>query len=899
MSRRTFIIGFAFCLLSGTLRAAEVESLISSRETYVGVPVVLQIRVDNASSHQPPSIPHVDGLTIESAGAPSTRSQTSISIGPGGRRQTTVESTIYSFRVTPQREGSFTIPPIKVVADGLSTITKAARIVASKSETTDLLFVEVAGKEQEIFVGEALDLTLRIWIRPYRNQEYQVALGEANMWQLISSDSNWGYFQESLDELAGERRRPAGRPVLREDSTGSEREYLLYELEATVYPDRPGQIDADDIRLIVDYPLELGKARSRLSIFEDDFFRGSGLSDDSFFRGFGSRLGITKSRPIVAEATFEPINIKPIPEPGRPDDYRGAVGQYSIITEAKPASVKVGDPVTLHIRINGTGPMDRVLAPPLASQQNLIKDFKVPDEPLPGFVDRDRKVFRTTIRPQHEGVTQIPPITMSYFDPERAEFVSVASDPIPLAVEAADQLALDAIVGRQPAEIATPGDTQAATLDPAAGLTLFAGDELLQSIERPAIFSTNFLSWMVVPPIVAMTLLVFSSRQLFGGLVSARRRFQQSLASAQMAAEVGAALEHYLTRRFRLTESRLTRDQTVGRLRASGDHELAIRTERLYASCEKAMYVVSGHESVESLKDEARGIVADLKRRSSCSTPPARLGQTSSNSTIMIVVLIAVLQSLPAVAADNKWTLSADQQRQLLSEALSTYAAATQRSDSAEARLEFARSADKFQLLVDSGLWNDRLHFNLAAARLRAGQTGYAIASLRRALRLRPENQLYRETLMLAQNRLPESRVESALTLTAVNDFCLRFVSPRAIKGLLVSAWFTFWGIVALRLFRFRFHWKSAALLTLCCVALTATSYSLRVAEYVRDDTAVLVAAEVSLRSGDGSEFAEFTTLSSAEGRLVQVLDRRDSWVRIGLDGGTTGWIERAACEEI
>ena len=69
--------------------------------------------------------------------------------------------------------------------------------------------------------------------------------------------------------------------------------------------------------------------------------------------------------------------------------------------------------------------------------------------------------------------------------------------------------------------------------------------------------------------------------------------------------------------------------------------------------------------------------------------------------------------------------------------------------------------------------------------------------------------------------------------------------------------------------------------------------------EFVRDDTAVLVAAEVSIRSGDGSEFAEITALSSAEGRVVRVLDRRDNWVRIGLKGGTTGWIEDADCERI
>lgn len=897
MIRRLLMVAVAAALTSASLRGAEVKSVVSSQETYVGVPVTLQIRVNNSRDHDPPQIPQVDGLTIESTGPPSSRSQTSISIGPGGQRQTKIESTVYSYRVTPEREGAFTIPPVTVVADGAATITKAVRIVASTSETNDLLFVEVAGNVKEIFVGEALELTLRCWIRPYKNQQYDIVLDEANMWQLISKDSKWGYFRDRLQELAENNQRPAGRPVLRQDSEGVEREYLLYEIDATVYPDRPGKIEADDLRLIVNYPLELGRSRSPFSAFEDEFFRRSGMMDDSFFRGFGSRLAITKSRPIVAEAAIEPIIVKPIPQRGRPNDYRGAVGQYSIITEAKPTSVKVGDPITLHIAIDGTGPMDRVLAPPLAEQSDLVGDFKVPDEPLAGLVDRDRKIFTTTIRPQREGITEIPPIKMSYFDPQRAEFVTVGSRPIPIEVEAAEVLALDAIVSRQPAAADVNAESQVTATDPVAGLTLFTDASLLQSVDRPARFTNTLLVGSVVPPLMAMLLLVFSSRHRFGSLVSARRRFEQSLAASQSAVEVGEALERYLAARFRLAESRLTRDQTVGRLRADGNHALAIRTERLYATCEKAGYRAANDDSVETLRGEARAIVAELNQSKLKSTPAIRIGNLSSTSSLLLVALM-LSPSLQTFATDSQLALSPDQQRQLLTEGLSIYANAAQESDEIEAQQEFARAADKFQLLVDSGVQNDRLFFNLAAAQLRAGQTGNAIANLRRALRLRPDSRLYGQTLMLAERQRPAQRAGTMLSITTVNEQIARFISPRVTRGLLVSAWFAFWGILMLRVLRFRFHWRAAALLTGCCVLLTSGLCFLRTADYVRDGTAVLVATDISLRSGDGEEFPEQTVLS-AEGSVVQVLDRRGDWTRIELDDGAVGWIDSDSCEEI
>jgi tetratricopeptide (TPR) repeat protein len=243
--------------------------------------------------------------------------------------------------------------------------------------------------------------------------------------------------------------------------------------------------------------------------------------------------------------------------------------------------------------------------------------------------------------------------------------------------------------------------------------------------------------------------------------------------------------------------------------------------------------------------------------------------------------------------------LSPDQQRVLLNEALSIYVAAGAQSVTDENRDEFAKSAEKFQLLVDSGLQNDRVYFNLATARLRAGQLGQAIANYRRALRLDPTNQLYRENLALAERRVADLQSLPALTPTAANDVLLRFVSLHAIKGLCISAWTAFWGIIALRVLRFEFHWKSAAFLTLCCFGLTAASYFVRIAEFVRDDTAVLVIPELSVREGDGTEFAEITALSDAEGRLVKVLDQRGDWMRISLDSGTTGWIPLESSERI
>ena len=94
--------------------AAEVRSGISTRETYVGMPVTFQVQISNATDFDPPTMPEIPGLRIESVGQPSRSTQTTIING----NMSTRSSVTYSFAVTPLAPGNYRIPPISVQADG-------------------------------------------------------------------------------------------------------------------------------------------------------------------------------------------------------------------------------------------------------------------------------------------------------------------------------------------------------------------------------------------------------------------------------------------------------------------------------------------------------------------------------------------------------------------------------------------------------------------------------------------------------------------------------------------------------------------------------------------------------------------------------------------------------------
>jgi tetratricopeptide (TPR) repeat protein len=865
------------CLLLGSwnssTQAAEATIDVSTRETYVGVPIILEISINNATDHEQPEIPAVDGLEIQPLGAPSQRRSQSITI-INGRQTSTVRSTIaYRFSVTPLREGTFTIPPVKLTMGNLHTITKAVRIVATKSETGDLLFVEVTSDQREVYVGQPINLTLKIWIRPYKNNDLGVQFSEEDMWSRIAESTKWGPLAKRMQELAENRQRPGGQSVLRSTGTTAagdepvDREYYLYEIDTTIYPDRPGPIDASGLRVVVDYPLELGRAGG---FFDDPFFGGPGFS-------------VTKSRPVVAEAVVDSIMVKPIPEAGRPADYNGAVGKYSIITDAKPTKVKVGDPITLHIGIDGDGPMELVQAPNLVAQPDLTKDFKVTDEPLAGIVDGKRKLFATTIRPLRTDVTEIPPISYSYFDPVQGKFVTSKSQPIAIEVEPAEVLALNAIVGGSRRDNApTPSQPSVGEASETA-ITLFSGPDVLQSVPRSKLIPDRWLLLLWLPPLLTLVAFIVTQqsaiRSALSQFVSPRRRFERQLQAATNETEVATALQNFLAAKFRSSPASTTREQTVGYLRAAGHVDLAVRAERLYANAQKAATGLSVNSSLETMKREAAELVQSLGASS-----VRRVRSASLSPTSLLLLACLWLPTAPANAAPE---LSPEQQSEVLQEAVAKF----QELEAANStdQTAYEAIAQKFQWLVDGGIQNDQLYFNLATSQLAAGQRGKAIANYRRALRFDPGNSLVREQLAAAE-------VMSTARIERINEVLLSLVSLRTIEVLLVTAWLVFWISLLLRALRLAVPWKTLAGLSMLAILFCGGSYWLAVAPVLRDDIGVLVEAEVTVYQGDGTEFPTVTKLSNAEGRLVKVLAARGDWVQLESDS-TIGWVPRRTIE--
>ena len=704
------VLGLLCCCLSNIATAGSVDARLSTREAYVGMPVVLQLSINNATDYVQPTVPQIDGCDVRSVGAPTQSSQVTIIRG----RRSESRSVTIQYLITPRHEGTFEIPPIAVNVDGRYVTTERLRFVATTSETGNVLFVEIDGAKDKVFVGQPLELTLKIWLKPFQDSEKKITLSEGNMWQMISEQTLWGSFAERMQELAENNRRIGGQEVLRDDGEGHERSYYLYEIKATIYPTRPGKIDADDVQIVVNYPTALGRSRDPFAdFFEDNGFGGrsqlSQMMDDDFFSSpfRSNRLTVTSTRPIVGEARVDATEVLPVPVEGRPADYRGAVGRYNIVTQATPTAVSAGDSITLNIGIAGTGPLELVQAPPLTELPQLTADFKVADQSLAGFVQDSTKVFSTTVRPRREGITQIPAIPFSFFDPDAGKFETAMSAPIAITVDKSESLSLDAIVGRQRDTESDSETTAITTYEREPDFTNINTTEALIA-QTPGTSGEWWWFFVFAPPVVWLITLLVRNRSRIGNHLpdfrSPRQRCFSAIDRATQPSEIVTAMMRYIAARTGQPCEKMS--PAVGSLRTAGLANIANDVELFLQNCEHSDFNGSSPLSLSESQQTARQLVDRIQsdfasiskshvRRLTRSGKQRsdvvrRAGNVVQKVSALLIAAFVASAATSAVAderlspartsavetASARVTLTVDQQRTILTEAGELYSRA-------------------------------------------------------------------------------------------------------------------------------------------------------------------------------------------------------------------------------
>ena len=463
--RRIFIAVFGIIATAQFARAdsPSVTAVLNSSEAALGETVHLEIRVAGAHGADAPENIMVDGLEIRRTGTSQRIEMNNLNL---------TSSVIYDYTVMPLRAGRFTIPPqtIRVgnnslrtpaltlnVADapGRSSGARPGRDAAAASASS-LVFAELIVPSKTAYVGEIVPVQIRMGFDP-RVRPRLVEPPEI---------TGQGFTAQKLQQSGENTETISGRP------------YEVVTFKTAIAAARAGKFEIGPVKAKaqVVVPRRQSAPRSRPRSPFDLLDQDDPFSDPFFSNPF-SQLGERRDVEIKSEPVA--LEVKPLPK-NAPPSFSGAIGNFTMTTDAKPKTVQVGDPITITSTISGRGNFDRVNAPVIEDERGWHKyppssKFKQDDEVgLSGT-----KTFEMVLSP-NDKKQGLPLLAFSYFDPVKEQYVTLHSESIPINVQGGAAVAQNAGAAQSAAPTPSTG-----TARPPVPTATKQQDILYQLTERP------------------------------------------------------------------------------------------------------------------------------------------------------------------------------------------------------------------------------------------------------------------------------------------------------------------------------------------------------------------------------------------------------------------------------
>ena len=315
--------------------------------------------------------------------------QTSITIVNGRVTQKREISTQVIYYLTPTKKGTFTIGSASIEFD--ETIYKSAPI---KITITDPIQMPTYPGQQPTNVnyGEGIHLVAEMSTKnPYVNEPVTViyklyfeprsTVGNFRNFKAPKYNDFWSQYID-MKQLRAERGKYNGKDY----SMVVLRKVILYPLEAGAKTIEPFKIDLD-----AEVP--------------------TGRRD--WFGEYEMRV-IQKS----LSTGMQTINVKPLPENGKPAGFTGAVGKFDFVVKPSKTSLKAGESLDLEVSVSGKGNLKLFTLPkpvvPSALEMYEPAHTENVQTPVTGMTGKISDKY--TIIPQFKGKYTIKPLEFSYYD---------------------------------------------------------------------------------------------------------------------------------------------------------------------------------------------------------------------------------------------------------------------------------------------------------------------------------------------------------------------------------------------------------------------------------------------------------------------------------------------------
>ncbi len=546
--------------------AATFTAKLDRDTTFVEESVTLSLAFEGGSPKTPPAVPGVLNLRIVP-----TRQQSGFQIANGQATSTL----IYSYDITPTQAGDYTIPSIRAVVGSQTLVSQPLKLKVLKAAATtggggsdqlsQFAFLKLIVPKNEVYVGEIFPVEIRLYV--YAAEGLQIP-------QLNGEGFTLGNMPKEV-----QTRVQVGNAI-----------YQLVTWRLSAIAAKAGNLTLGpaECQLVLHVPVANRRQRDPFGMFDDDFF------------GFPGNRAQRVPRKLASEAL--PMRVLRVPTTNAPPSFSGAVGQYTFAVSVSPTNVAVGDPITIKTRVAGRGSFDNLTLPPLSLREFQVYPPTSRVETSDPLGIEGAKTFEQVVVPQNTEVKGLPPLSFSFFDPEKKDFVKLSQPATPLVIRPT----ASAVQG--PTVIAAAQQTPGSPPQPQDIVHIKTRPGALLAVSAPLVTRTWFVALQGVPVLAFFAALVWRKRQdalannprlrrrrQVAQMVRAGLRELPRLAAAQKGEEFFATVFHLvqeqLGERLDLPASAITEAVLEERLRPAGLAEDTLtRLHELFQVCNQARY---------------------------------------------------------------------------------------------------------------------------------------------------------------------------------------------------------------------------------------------------------------------------------------------------------------------
>lgn len=383
----------------------------------------------------------------------------------------------------------------------------------------------------------------------------------------------------------------------------------------------PGTYNGQDYamvvwRKVILYPLEAGnKPLEPLSIVLDvDVPTRKRI-------GFMETTSYSTTQKTVS-AGAKSINVKALPEKGKPQDFNGAVGNFDFSVKTSKTQLKAGESLDLTVTASGNGNL-KLFQLPKPEFPNAFEVFdpqhkEEVNTPLSGMAGKISDTY--TIIPQFKGKYTIKPQTFSYFDLSSNSYKTVTSEPIEITVLEGNAVA---------------SSTQNDSKKPVVKNDTFQYIKLtsyLTPINKRPFFGSNLFYGLLAAPFLLLPIIILARKKKeardadeFGNRVRRNTKLAKKFladAKKQMGYKVPfymameKALHNFLKAKLHIETSEMSKENIQELLLNKKASETTVaQFITLMNDCEFARYTPSSEVAMQQDYNKAVEVISELEKQ--------------------------------------------------------------------------------------------------------------------------------------------------------------------------------------------------------------------------------------------------------------------------------------------